>query len=260
MKPATREKVQAWVKANAAREVARTLDGGRATIREVVERRLFGNFSRQAAVEMVRGLVGLNRNQALWLATQAQELKLGGASEAEIRATSARLSRELLVKRAEVIAEHELARAKTAAQRFIWDEWKADGKLSDRTRKVWVAKSDPCPVCSDLDGQEVGLDELFDEQYEGPPDPHVGCLCRLALVEPEKNKAPDPEAFAVARMASERLASAEREVFFRELLAKLDDLIRLLEQQQRAKPEARPRRYELVRDAAGLLKAIEAAK
>jgi len=46
--------------------------------------------------------------------------------------------------------------------------------------QTWWTNQDPprlCEVCEALHGKEVLLGELFDNQFEGPPDPHIGCRC-----------------------------------------------------------------------------------
>jgi len=60
-----------------------------------------------------------------------------------------------------------------------------DGILPKDAQKTWVAGKGACTVCEELDGQTVGIDELFEgetDEYDGPPDPHPNCGCSLALV------------------------------------------------------------------------------
>jgi len=94
---------------------------------------------------------------------------------------------ELLDARADLIAETEAGISAASAERIAWSQMQEDGALPANASKVWVAGRNPCPVCEELDGQEVPLDELFqgeEDEYDGPPDPHPGCQCTLALVKP----------------------------------------------------------------------------
>ncbi len=46
--------------------------------------------------------------------------------------------------------------------------------------KTWWTNQDPprlCELCEPLHGMSVGINELFEGIYEGPPDPHPGCRC-----------------------------------------------------------------------------------
>lgn len=58
------------------------------------------------------------------------------------------------------------------------------------TGKVWLASSDACPKCLELDGKEVGIDEAFfiDTKAQAPyqvimhPPRHPSCMCSMTEV------------------------------------------------------------------------------
>lgn len=81
--------------------------------------------------------------------------------------------------RAERIARTETAFADVAGNLI---GWKASGVVSQKEWKV--ADSGECPLCADMDGEVVGIDEDFDfdgEMIEGPPG-HVNCRCDVLPV------------------------------------------------------------------------------
>jgi len=82
--------------------------------------------------------------------------------------------------RAEVIARTESMRAANVGQREAWDQAVDNGLLSQNVRREWIATSEACPICEGLDGQQIGLDEEYEddngEAYDGPPA-HPNCRC-----------------------------------------------------------------------------------
>lgn len=88
--------------------------------------------------------------------------------------------------RAELIARTESMEAANQGQIALWDQAQSDGYLGKNAQKEWVVGDDDklCPICQDMDGVEVGLDEDFEvdgEDMEGPPA-HPNCRCTIALV------------------------------------------------------------------------------
>ncbi len=92
---------------------------------------------------------------------------------------------DLLDYRADLIAENETALGAEEGERIAWGQMLEDGVISPTVQKMWVAQDGACPVCEELDGQIVALDELFqaeDDEYDAPPEPHVYCRCSTTLV------------------------------------------------------------------------------
>lgn len=90
--------------------------------------------------------------------------------------------------RAEMIARTETMAASNAGQQEAWDQAVEAGLLSGDELQEWITASDEaaCPVCSDMDGEQVGLDEMFEvdgEDMDGPPA-HPNCRCTIGLVMP----------------------------------------------------------------------------
>ncbi|MCL2656823.1 MAG: phage portal protein [Betaproteobacteria bacterium] len=83
--------------------------------------------------------------------------------------------------RAETIARTETAFADTAG---AMEGWRASGLVS---KKEWLAAPDCCDACQELDGDIVGLDELFEGGVAAAPL-HPGCRCDvLPVLDDEKD-------------------------------------------------------------------------
>src|SRR5205085_2236649 len=83
--------------------------------------------------------------------------------------------------RADTIARTESMLAANRGVKQSWDQAVDDGLLTGDEQQVWIAAADSavCPICDDLDGQTVGLDESFDSEVgdlDGPPA-HPNCRC-----------------------------------------------------------------------------------
>jgi SPP1 gp7 family putative phage head morphogenesis protein len=88
--------------------------------------------------------------------------------------------------RAETIARTETMRASNEGQLEAWDQAEEEGLLTGNERKEWIVTPDDrlCPICDDMDGEIVDMDEEFDvdgDQLDGPPA-HPNCRCTLGLV------------------------------------------------------------------------------
>jgi SPP1 gp7 family putative phage head morphogenesis protein len=87
--------------------------------------------------------------------------------------------------RAELIARTETMRASNEGQLEAWEQATEDGLLAGNEQKEWIVTPDDklCPVCEQMDGVIIPLDEDFDvdgDMIEGPPA-HPNCRCTLGL-------------------------------------------------------------------------------
>jgi SPP1 gp7 family putative phage head morphogenesis protein len=88
--------------------------------------------------------------------------------------------------RADVIARTESMKAANEGQRQLWEQAQDKGLLGKNAQQEWIVGDDEklCPICQDMDGVQVGLDEDFNvdgEDIDGPPA-HPNCRCTVALV------------------------------------------------------------------------------
>ena len=159
----------------------------RDAIAEVIRRGQLGQLDVPHQARLIENLVGLDSRQANALVNYEWYLRGLGKPESQIERMVQREYARRLRYRATTIARTESARAAIIGQNEAWRQ-AADNGYLDRatTERVWVAALNPCPICADLNGQHVGLDEPFGPDingntYDGPPGPHPNCLCALSL-------------------------------------------------------------------------------
>lgn len=90
--------------------------------------------------------------------------------------------------RGELIAQTETMTASNEGQREAWGQAVEEGLLTGNEKREWIVTPDDrlCEICEPMDGEQVGLNEMFDvdgEQIDGPPA-HPRCLPGDALVTP----------------------------------------------------------------------------
>lgn len=80
--------------------------------------------------------------------------------------------------RAELIARTEVMTAANEGQRDAWDSAVEAGLLPDDSVVEWIATSDCCDDCADLDGETRPIDSEYDDPdaANGPPL-HPNCRC-----------------------------------------------------------------------------------
>lgn len=86
------------------------------------------------------------------------------------------------VDRAQVIARTESMTAANEGNRQGWDQAVNEGLLTGDERRVWIATSDACPQCDELDGEETSLDGSYSGDGEDGPPLHPNCRCTEGIV------------------------------------------------------------------------------
>ena len=134
--------------------------------------------------EMLRQTIGLNDRQAVALQNYTEKLTSQGLSADAVRVQSQDYGERLLGQRAQMIARTEIAYAQNQGQEEVWSAAREAGLLPDSARRRWEVDGDPCPICVDLNGQEVGLGENFTtsdgDEIQSPPA-HPNCRCQLSI-------------------------------------------------------------------------------
>jgi SPP1 gp7 family putative phage head morphogenesis protein len=82
--------------------------------------------------------------------------------------------------RAEMISRTEAMDAANEGLAQSWDQAVSEGLLTGNEKKVWIATSDACPECEDVDGEEVPMDDDF--SVGDDPPLHPNCRCTMGLV------------------------------------------------------------------------------
>lgn len=84
--------------------------------------------------------------------------------------------------RASMIARTETMAAANEGNREGWRQATEVGLLTGDERKTWIATSDACPECQDLDEQETDLEGSYPGDGEDGPPLHPNCRCTEGIV------------------------------------------------------------------------------
>lgn len=84
--------------------------------------------------------------------------------------------------RASVIARTETMTAANEGNREGWRQAVDAGLLTGDERRVWIATSDACPLCEELDAKETDLDGSYPGDGEDGPPLHPNCRCTEGIV------------------------------------------------------------------------------
>lgn len=84
--------------------------------------------------------------------------------------------------RAQLIARTEIMTAANEGQRQGWSQAVDDGLLPSDSQVAWIATTDACAECDDLDGETRDLDGAYpDPGGDGPPL-HPNCRCTEGII------------------------------------------------------------------------------
>lgn len=169
-----------WASQHAAELVTNISADQEAVLRQIVA----GGFRKQATTkvlaERIRRVVGLTIPQ---LSKYERLLEEVGRREARTYAARAR------TERARTIARTETLRASNEGTRQAWKQAKDQGYLTGTETREWITTPDDrlCPICLPLDGEVVGLDEVFSVGVMTPPA-HPRCRCAIGLSMRERSQ------------------------------------------------------------------------
>lgn len=163
----------------------------RNAIRGIIARRLARGQRAESMVDQIRRHVGLLPAQSLAVERRAALLEQQGEAPDKVRRLTREYADGLLLQRALRIARTETTAAQNQGLLDTWREAQEAGELPDAVVRVWVAAppspnpNRPCPICLELDGLEVSLDEPYSSALLGSsvmrPPAHPGCRCTMTL-------------------------------------------------------------------------------
>jgi hypothetical protein len=141
-------------------------------LRTTVTRMLARGLPAQQAAALIRPQVGLYDTLQIALDTYTDKLLKKGLDAATVQQETERYATELRQYRAMNIARTEAAFSANVAHREAWEQ-AAEQDLFDpaTATRVWVATpgENTCPICSGMDGVEVGFNEPFTQRKDGTP-------------------------------------------------------------------------------------------
>lgn len=177
---ATNPKAVEWARREGARLVVDVTREARETIRTVVAEGFEMGIAPKNTAKLLRASIGLTERDAAAVMKRQLKLMLDGVDPDRAAEKAERYAEKLTRSRARTIARTETMKAANEGQKQLWDQAREKGLLSADAQKAWIA-ADPCPICAELDGEVVGIDDDF--SIGNDPPAHPNCRCTIGLVQ-----------------------------------------------------------------------------
>lgn len=155
-------------------------DATREAVGSIVSRATREGWSVPRTVSVLGNTAGLPERWAQAVANFQAGLEAAGTQDGYIRMAVTAYRDRLGTARATMIARTELLDAANQGRVGGWQLSAAAGIIGPDATMEWVAGSDPCPDCEDLDGQTAPLGGTFDSGDDAPPA-HPNCACTVVI-------------------------------------------------------------------------------
>lgn len=165
-----------WINEHGAEFVTRSTEEQKDAIKVFLKRSVKESMSTDELARLIRPCVGLTKPQAeanlryyntIKETLKSEHPKMQAATiERRARESSIKYAEKQHRKRAKDIAQTEIARAYNKGADFAILQAQEQGKMG-RMKRTWITSGDDkvCPVCSALNGREIGMDEEFDSLF-----------------------------------------------------------------------------------------------
>lgn len=174
---------EAWAARRAAELVVEISEDTRGAIRKIARKAFADGLAPADIAPRIRGIIGLHSRWARAVYRYQQRLEARGLNAARVAERTSRYYQRLLRVRSENIARTEVMRAANAGKMATWREASDQGLfVRAEATKEWLSAPDErtCFICDLLDGEVVGIDELFGTGDDAPPA-HPSCRCTSIL-------------------------------------------------------------------------------
>jgi hypothetical protein len=180
-----------WIKSHTADLVTNISNANKLVIKDIIKNGFEQGVTPAGMARDIRASVGLLARDQSALSKYQAGLVEKGRSAADIQRLVARKEKQMINRRANLIAHHESMIALNRGQTALWELGVKNGEIDDtRYEREFVVTQDDllCPICAPLDGARFpimspGPDPIFD----GPPI-HVQCRCTISLTKSESGK------------------------------------------------------------------------
>ena len=158
----------------------------RDAVRTALEEGYRAGIGSRAIGRQIDDLVGLHPNQVRAVARRRAKLLEQGMESSRVEKEIGRYANKLLKLRGQNIARTEMAEAYSDATLTAWNEASAEGVITSRSTKTWIAAPSErtCKNCMALHGQTVLLQDYFtttDGTRILRPPLHPSCRCPMSL-------------------------------------------------------------------------------
>lgn len=177
-----------WAQTRTGQQITLIGEESRKAIQDIITRSVSEGIDARSAARLIREHIGLNTRQSAAVANYRAGLVAQGVNPGRIDSLVEKATKRHWRQRAEMIARTEIQSAANFGQLESWRQAAAQGLLDpSRTRRVWIASSDACPICLDLAAESrenpASLDGSFFGvvgSFESPPA-HPSCRCAMGL-------------------------------------------------------------------------------
>lgn len=178
-------RVSAWIADRSAKLVTSVRRDVKESIRAVISSMYTQGIHPNDAVPLIRAALGENALFPRWaqaVTNYALRLESEELPMRQIRQLVNAYYDRLADARAAMIARTEIIAAQNEGRIEAWTQMVESGMLRpDQVMKTWDASHEGvCPLCDELDGTSVELEELFDGEFDRPPA-HPNCRCVVLL-------------------------------------------------------------------------------
>lgn len=165
-------------------------DDARTTVRMAIQQSFSKALSPREVAARIKGSIGLLPRHVTAVVNFRDNLLQQNLPTARIDRMAADYEERLLNYRARLIARSETRMAVNEGQLEVWREGKDQGLMAPNSGKMWVKDGNPCDICTDMDGEVVGVDESWIIDYpdgssksvDTPSESHPQCECGMELV------------------------------------------------------------------------------
>jgi len=173
-------RIQDYVDRRTGRLVTDISTDARKVIQQAVEKQLRESIPVPTMARLIKPMIGLYPQQATALINYQSTLESQGLPRTRIDKLVDQYHDRLLDYRAKMIAKTETQAVQNQGQQLVWQAAAAEGLIGQGSQKVWQVDGNPCPECTELDGESVGLHDQFSAGVDGPPL-HPNCECILTI-------------------------------------------------------------------------------
>lgn len=187
-----------WARRNAAQLIKEVTNETKAAVRELIAAAIENEWTRREVSQMIAGkdgkpgMVGLLRRDVERLNRRRLELEAAGIPADRIRERIARAARQMVKRRARVIARTELMNSTNAGQQILWEQAVARGELDwQRTTKIVVVTPDDrldFKVCEPMPDMKENKDLRITDKFTTgtgerflAPTFHPQCRCGMRI-------------------------------------------------------------------------------
>lgn len=161
------------------------LQGTRDSIQDVIHRQFTNALTPRTMAGEIKNYIGLYPRLAQAHTNYMFGLLAQGVKPDRAEALGEKYYNKLLEYRAMSIARTETNFMINHGQLQVWKQGQENGIIPRQAKKVWVNDGDPCPDCADMDGEEVGLNEVWimadGTSCDVPTDSHPQCNCVMTI-------------------------------------------------------------------------------